>query len=101
MYPPRTSHVLLALITALSPSVVGFECNNIVAKGQEFNFEKLGGPHVVHWTQAIPTADLELRHNFTLDICNKLQRDKGVEKQNWCHDGVRGRQFLLATQVDV
>ncbi|KAJ4360091.1 type II membrane protein [Didymosphaeria variabile] len=32
---------------------------------------------------------MEARWNFTLDICNRLQRDKGVEKQNWCHDGAR------------
>lgn len=88
MYPPRTPHLLLAL-AAILPSSLAFACNEIVAKKQNFNFEKLGSPRVVHWTDSLG-EDMEARWNFTIDICNKLQRDKGVDKQHWCHDGARG-----------
>ncbi|KAF9734464.1 hypothetical protein PMIN02_004697 [Paraphaeosphaeria minitans] len=89
MYPPRTAHLLLALSAILPSSLVALACNDILAKGQHFNLEKLGGPRVVHWTDSLGTEDMEARWNFTLDVCNKLQRDKGVDKENWCHDGAR------------
>jgi hypothetical protein len=81
---------LLALSVVLPSALASFACNDILAKGQHFNFEKLGGPRVVHWTDSDAREDMEYSWNFTLDMCNILKRDKGVDIQHWCHDGARG-----------
>ena len=95
MYPPRTSHFLLAALALLPSSLAAsFECKELIVKEQKFNFEKLGGPRVVHWKHIDEMESNEYRYNFTLDICNKLHRDKGVKKEEWCHDGVRGMEHF-------
>ncbi|KAJ4288477.1 type II membrane protein [Kalmusia sp. IMI 367209] len=89
MASSRTSHFLLAFLALVPSSFASFECKDILAKNQHFDFKKLGGPHVVHHTHQDLEALAEYRYNFTVDICSVLKRDKGVKTENWCHDGSR------------
>lgn len=50
-------------------------------QGVHFNFEKLGGPHVVHWKEDDLEHDMEYKYNFTLDLCKALKSE--------CHNGAR------------
>jgi hypothetical protein len=50
-------------------------------QGVHFNFEKLGGPHVVHWKEDDLEHDFEYKYNFTLDLCKALKSE--------CHNGAR------------
>jgi hypothetical protein len=58
----------------------------MAAQGVHFNMKKLGGPHMVHWTDEIPDQQ-RINYNFTVDLCNTIKPKKGEES---CHAGTRG-----------
>ncbi|ORY13418.1 autophagy-related protein 27 [Clohesyomyces aquaticus] len=81
---------LSTLFLSFSSLSAGFACDDVVAGGQHFHLEKLGGPFKVHWLQEPDLVHQDqFNYTFTLDLCNKLQRDKGVPKDEWCHPGAR------------
>lgn len=80
---------LLAAAVVLPQSAWAFECKNIVAQGQQFNLEKLGGPHVVHWQQENAELEALIKYNFTIDLCNSLKWHKGGSLATECHHGAR------------
>lgn len=91
MAPSRSRNVILPLLAAglLPQSAWSFECKNIVAQGQQFNLEKLGGPHIVHWEQENTDLEALVKYNFTIDLCNALKWHKGGSSATECHHGAR------------
>ncbi|KAI1389204.1 autophagy-related protein 27 [Hypoxylon trugodes] len=79
--------LLLSLLLAPLPTDAMFRCNNVVAKGQPFNLEKLGGPHSVVTSRIIG----ETSHNttYTVDICRPLKKKGDVKKDEQCPNGSR------------
>lgn len=95
--PSRTSSTSPFSLPTLSLFLLGlpalswaFDCKEILASKTNFNFEKLGGPHVLHWEEE-PDIDhlLQYKYNFTLDICQKLAWHKGGSLATECHHGTR------------
>lgn len=83
---------LSLLFLGHAPTSSAFDCNDIVAKGVEFHFKELGGPHVVHWDAEPNYEDQEQKkYNFTLDICNKLPSG---DLKTQCHAGTRSKFSL-------
>ncbi|KAF1844406.1 autophagy protein-like protein Atg27 [Cucurbitaria berberidis CBS 394.84] len=80
---------LLAVSSLLSHFAWGFDCKDIVAQKVQFHFEKLGGPHVVHWQEEDIEHEMLYKYNFTLDICNSLKWQKGGSAATECHQGSR------------
>lgn len=85
MAPSRSKTSLLSLLAATSllplQAWASFECKDMGTQGVHFNFEKLGGPHVVHWKEDDVEHDMEYKYNFTLDLCQALKSE--------CHNGAR------------
>ena len=85
MAPSRSQTSLLSLLAATSllplQAWASFECKDMGTQGAHFNFEKLGGPHVVHWQEDDLEHDFEYKYNFTLDLCKPLKSK--------CHNGAR------------
>lgn len=79
----RLSLLSLLAATSLLPlqAWASFDCKDVGTQGVHFNFEKLGGPHVVHWKEDDLEHDFEYKYNFTLDLCNALESK--------CHNGAR------------
>lgn len=72
----------------LLANAVNLNCKDIVVDGQDYNLEKLGGPHSVHWIQEHPPSISNF--TFTVDICQSLKPLKGVDKDDQCPQGTRG-----------
>ncbi|KAF2469793.1 uncharacterized protein BDR25DRAFT_263165 [Lindgomyces ingoldianus] len=82
--------ILSALFLSFSSLSAGFDCQDVAADRQHFDFNQLGGPHRVHWLQDPDIVHQEqFNYTFTLDICHPLKRDKGVPKVEFCHLGSR------------
>ncbi|KAJ4376695.1 type II membrane protein [Didymella sp. IMI 355093] len=85
MAPSRSQTTVLSLLAATSilplQAWASFECKDMGTQGTHFNFEKLGGPHVVHWKEEDVEHDMEYKYNFTLDLCKALKSE--------CHNGAR------------
>lgn len=92
MAPERSRSSLLSLlaVASLLPlSSSAFDCKDVAAKGVHFNFEKLGGPSVVHWEETDLDHEVLYKYNFTLDLCNSLKWHKGGSAATECHHGTR------------
>lgn len=76
---------LLLLPTLVS--AVTFDCSHVRVDGQSFDFSELKGSHSVHLIEDTPPSISNT--TFTLDICNPLQRTKGVPKEDECPSGTR------------
>ncbi|KAI4701971.1 hypothetical protein J4E89_010490 [Alternaria sp. Ai002NY15] len=92
MAPSRSRAPLLSILalTSLLPyTAYAFDCKDILADGQHFNFKELGGPHVVHYKESDIAKELEWKYNFTIDICSNLKWHKGGSLATECHHGSR------------
>lgn len=93
MAPSRSRTTLLPLLAValLLPSTSwAFACNEITAGDVDYNFAKLAGPHVVHWTEDDTAHEKTYKYNFTIDLCDKLKWHKGGSLATECHHGARG-----------
>ena len=85
MAPSRPQASLLSLLAATSllplQAWASFDCKDMGTQGTHFDFGKLGGPHVVHYTEEDVEHDMEYKYNFTLDLCKPLESK--------CHNGAR------------
>jgi hypothetical protein len=80
---------LSLLLLGYTPRSSAFDCKEIHAKGVDFNFKALGGPHIVHWEDdADYVNQYQYKYNFTLDICNKLPSG---DPKTQCHAGTRSK----------
>jgi len=84
--PSLSSWSALLLLPA-AISAVTFDCGRIRADGESFDFSKLGGPKDVHQLKRTPPSITNT--TYTIDICNKLDRDPEVDKKLQCADGTR------------
>ncbi|KAL6707509.1 type II membrane protein [Coniothyrium glycines] len=91
MAPSRSRNLFLPLFAAavLPQSAWAFDCKEILAQGQTFNFEKLGGPHIVHYEQENTDLEALVKYNFTIDLCSSLKWHKGGSLATECHHGTR------------
>lgn len=80
---------MLAVASILPHSALAFDCTEVQASGVRFNFEKLGGPHVVHWQEEDTFHEVSYKYNFTVDLCNSLKWHKGGSPATECHHGTR------------
>ncbi|KAL1302726.1 hypothetical protein AAFC00_003080 [Neodothiora populina] len=76
----------LLLLPALV-SAVTLDCKHIRVDGQSFDLSELGGPRSVSLIEETPPSLTNT--TFTVDICNPLQRTKGVPKADECAGGTR------------
>ncbi|KAI0388801.1 autophagy-related protein 27 [Xylariaceae sp. FL0594] len=85
--PSADAALFFSLLLAPLQVAAMFRCNNIVADGQQYNLEKLGGPHSVVTSR----VDGEILHNttYTVDICQPLKRSNDVKKSDQCPSGSR------------
>lgn len=73
-----------------APSAVwAYDCKDIAAQRQHFNFGELAGPHRVHWNTTIDDDAVQRNFTFTLDLCQNLQRHKGGSDATECPVGTR------------
>lgn len=85
---PSFSHLSALVLLPAAISAVTFDCKHIRAGGQDFNFEKLGGPKDVNLQEL--TAPSITNTTFTIDICKPLPRSKGKDKaKEECPTGTR------------
>lgn len=82
---------LSLLLLPAAISAVTFDCKNIVADKQHFNFEVLGGPKEINWQRHTPPSITNT--TYTVDICQPLKRTKEKSKEQ-CESGTR----ICATQ---
>lgn len=80
----------LLLLPALV-SAVTLDCKHLRVDGQSFDLSELGGPRSVSLIEDTPPSLTNT--TFTIDICNPLQRTKGVAKEDECPSGTRGKRF--------
>lgn len=94
MATSRSRATLLSLVAAASllPSTSwAFDCKDIAAGKVQYNFGKLAGPHVVHWSEDDAGHEKTYKYNFTIDICDKLKWHTGGSLATECHHGARGK----------
>lgn len=95
---PQPSSFSLSTALLLLPALVSavtLDCKHLRIDGQSFDFSELGGPHSVHLIEDTPPSITNT--TFTLDICNPLQRTKGVPKENECPSGTRGTSNMASS----
>jgi hypothetical protein len=88
MLPP-TMYSYLSVLLAL-PAVtlaVTLDCEKIRIDKQDFNLAAIGGPKTVHLQEYDPPSIANT--TFTIDICDKLQRDEKVDKAKQCPFGTQ------------
>ncbi|KAF2148443.1 hypothetical protein K461DRAFT_282899 [Myriangium duriaei CBS 260.36] len=83
MAPPALH--LLALATLAQ--AVSFDCARVRTGGVNFDLSKLGGPHSVSWVVDEPPSISNT--TFTLDICQPLKKDSGLQDGEQCPGGTR------------
>jgi hypothetical protein len=87
--PNADAALLLSLLLAPLPAAAMLRCNHIVSNGQQFNLEKLHGPHSVVTSHQID--DTTMRNTtYTVDICRPLKKKGGPKKSEQCPNGTRG-----------
>ncbi|KAF2843757.1 hypothetical protein M501DRAFT_994786 [Patellaria atrata CBS 101060] len=83
MLLPRSVALVSAIFLQSSiTSAVSFNCKDVVADKQHWNFGALGGPKAVHWIQ--DEGRTVSNFTFTLDICNNLKKLKNIPKNDQC-----------------
>lgn len=87
----RRTRVWLSLSTILAiPTAVaalGFDCGDILVKGETFNLKPLGGVKTVH--EQIVTPPTIHNTTFALDICKELKWNSDVDASEQCERGAR------------
>jgi hypothetical protein len=88
MLPP-TMHSYLSVLLALPAATlaVTLDCEKIRIDKQDFNLAAIGGPKTVHLQEYDPPSIANT--TFTIDICDKLQRDEKVDKAKQCPFGTQ------------
>lgn len=81
--------LLLGVASILSHSTWAFDCKDVPAQGVHFNFQKLGGPHTVHWQEQDTFHEVSYKYNFTVDLCNSIKWHKGGSEATECPHGTR------------
>lgn len=84
---PLTTALSLLLLSASTASAVTLDCENIIVDKQRFDLSPLGGPKTVHYLERMPPSVSNT--TYTLDICDKLPRTKGVPKSEECPTGTQ------------
>ncbi|KAF2792494.1 hypothetical protein K505DRAFT_350595 [Melanomma pulvis-pyrius CBS 109.77] len=80
----------MSLLLALpSLSSASLSCKDIVVQGQHFDLGELGGQREVHWVDDQSDNGVKYNYTFKLDICKKLEWDKGTDKTTNCKHGTR------------
>lgn len=84
--PADPSNMLVSLLLAASiPAAASLQCDNIVADGHRFNFDKLKGPHSVVTSEFTPPTYKNT--TYTIDLCGPLKRKGDVPKGEECPNG--------------
>ena len=86
----RLSSVIL-LISSL-PTAISLDCSDARDGGVSFNFKPLGGPHSLYRVKENPNGIINT--TFTIDICQRLVKQKGVPKEEDCPNNSRGRPIF-------
>ena len=55
-----------------------------------FNFKPLGGPHSLYRIKERPPIGI-INTTFTIDICQPLEKKKGIPKEEDCPNASRGK----------
>lgn len=79
----------MAAASLLPSTSWAFDCKDIAAGKVQYNFGKLAGPHVVHWSEDDAGHEKTYKYNFTIDICDKLKWHTGGSLATECHHGAR------------
>lgn len=87
MLSVRRSLSALFLLPACIQAVT-LDCAQIRDDGQNFNFEKLGGPKTIHFQEYKRLPPTVLNTTFTIDLCKPLV-DKDAKKDEKCPPGTR------------
>ncbi|KAF2194794.1 hypothetical protein K469DRAFT_706282 [Zopfia rhizophila CBS 207.26] len=64
---------LSTLLFAFPSLIAGFDCEDIAAQGQHFNFGPLSGAHQVHWLHHDNVSGVHNNYTFAIDICKNLK----------------------------
>lgn len=80
-----TSVIILLPTFATATSI---NCKDVRVKGKSFNLDPLKGPHSVGWDDVL--EDSIRNFTFTIDICNPLEKIRGIEE---CPAGSNGAFF--------
>ncbi|KAF2740833.1 hypothetical protein EJ04DRAFT_558801 [Polyplosphaeria fusca] len=84
-----------AVLLTLAGSVAAFDCKDIMADRQTFNFKSLGGPHLLHYYEENGFPLVKHNYTFHIDLCDKLGKHNGK-----CHQGARVCGELEETAVE-
>ena len=78
-----------ALLIPSLAAAVSFDCREVITGRHKFDLSPLGGHHSV--SHAVRSAPNVLNTTYTVDICQKLGRDKNAPYENQCPEGTRGK----------
>ncbi|KAI1426290.1 autophagy-related protein 27 [Xylaria sp. FL1777] len=85
--PYADAALVVSLLLAPLPAAAMFTCKHVVSDGQQFNLEKLGGPHSV--VTSLVDGSRIFNTTYTVDICQALKRKGDVKKDDQCPTGSR------------
>jgi hypothetical protein len=93
MRHPRARRALLSasLLLPIAVRAISLDCGHLREDGVSFNFQDLEGPHSVFDIKDVSVGYANT--TYTIDICNKLERPKGVDKNHFCPDGTRSKDL--------
>ncbi|KAI0911781.1 autophagy-related protein 27 [Ustulina deusta] len=78
--PYADAALVLSLLLAPLPTAAMFRCAHVVSDGQQFNLEKLGGPHSV--VTSLVEGSGMYNTTYTVDICTYLKKTKSDQCPN-------------------
>jgi hypothetical protein len=91
MHSLQITSAVVSLLAGQAWAATGLDCRKIMTGNQQFNLEKLGGPHSVVTTLYESIPQTHLNTTYTLDICAPLKKDGKAKKTEQCPNGTRGK----------
>lgn len=90
----RTTAIASLLLLSSLASANNLDCQNVQVDGRKFDLSKIGGPHsiLVQDTEGHPSKS---NTTWTVDLCQALQKPKGVAKGDTCPSYTRGEFFAF------
>lgn len=85
----RTTAIASLLLLSSFTTANNLDCQKVQVDKKKFDFSKIGGPHsiLVQDTEAHPSKS---NTTWTVDLCQALQKPKGVPKGDTCPSFTRG-----------
>ena len=98
---PRTRLSYLILLVPSLAIAISVDCSDARDDGVSFNFRTLEGPHSLYSIKQHPNGIINT--TFTIDICRRLDKKKGVPKEADCPNGSNGKPISQyhSTQADL